>query len=278
MTPRPDSFLARAVADARAASDARAARLPEPELRALAAAAPPPTGLTAALGRPGPRSAIGLIAEVKRRSPSAGPIRPDLDPAGLAAAYQLGGASAVSVLTEPRHFGGSQQDLAAVRAAVDLPVLRKDFVTTDYQVWEARAWGADAVLLIVAALGESRLGDLLAVTAEAGLDALVEVHDRDEAAVAARAGATLVGVNARDLHTLAVDLGRFAAISGDLPAGAVVVAESGIRDRDDVLAVARAGADAVLVGETLVRAQDPARAVAALLGLPDRQAVTEPRA
>jgi indole-3-glycerol phosphate synthase len=270
MTPRPDSFLARAVAAAAAASAARAARLPESELRARAAAAPPPRGLTAALRRPDPAAPIGLIAEVKRRSPSAGPIRPDLDPAALAGAYQAGGAGAVSVLTEPDHFGGSPEDLAAVRAAVDLPVLRKDFVTTAYQVWEARAWGADAVLLIVAALDPGRLGDLLAVAAAAGLDALVEVHDQGEAATAAAAGATLVGVNARDLRTLQVDLGRLAAVAGHLPAGAVVVAESGIRGRDDVLAAAAAGADAVLVGATLVRAQDPARAVAALLGPPDR--------
>jgi indole-3-glycerol phosphate synthase len=263
MTSTPDSFLARAVADALAASAARAASLPEPELRALAAGLPPARGLRAALAGPG----VGLIAEVKRRSPSVGPIRPGLDPAELAGAYERGGASAVSVLTEPVHFGGSPADLEAVRAAVDLPVLRKDFVSSAYQLWEARAWGADAVLLIVAALGQAQLADLLAEADAAGLDALVEVHDGAEAASAAAAGATLVGVNARDLRTLEVDLGRFAAIAADLPPGAVVVAESGIRDRADVEAAAAAGADAVLVGETLVRADDPARAAAALLGL-----------
>jgi tryptophan synthase beta chain len=220
-----------------------------------------------------------VVAEVKRRSPSRGPIRADLDPAALAAAYERGGAAAVSVLTEPDHFGGSPEDLAAVRAASALPLLRKDFVTTPYQVWEARAWGADAVLLIVAALGRDGLAALLAEAAGAGLDALVEVHTRAEAAAAAAAGATLVGVNARDLASLQVDAGRLAAVRDALPAGAVVVAESGIRSRRDVAAAAAAGADAVLVGETLVRADDPAAAVGDLLGRrqPARRSVSTRR-
>jgi indole-3-glycerol phosphate synthase len=257
-----DSFLARAVADARLAAQRRSERLPLAAVRAAAGAAPPPRGLRRAVrrGPEGPR----LIAEVKRRSPSRGDIRADLDPAALATAYAAGGAAAVSVLTEPRHFAGSPEDLLAVRAAVDLPVLRKDFVTTPYQVWEARAWGADAVLLIVAALEETALRALLAEAAAAGLDALVEVHTVAEAAAAA-AGAALVGVNARDLATLEVDPGRFAAVRDALPGGAVLVAESGIRDRADVAAAAAAGADAVLVGESLVRAHDPAAAVAELL-------------
>jgi indole-3-glycerol phosphate synthase len=262
-SPPAPSFLARAVAGARRASDGRPATLAE--LQAAAAALPSARGFAAALAAPG----MGLIAEVKRRSPSKGDIRPDLDPAALAAAYERGGASCVSVLTEPDHFGGSPDDLRTARAAVSLPIIRKDFTTTAYQVWEARAWGADAVLLIVAALDPVQLRDLLAEAAGAGLDALVEVHDAAEAAVAAGAGATLVGVNARDLRTLDVDLDRFAQIRGDLPDGAVVVAESGIRDRADVEAAAAAGADAVLVGETLVRAPDPAAAVAALLGRPE---------
>ncbi len=213
-----------------------------------------------------------MIAEVKRRSPSKGDIRIDLDPAALATAYAAGGASAVSVLTEPRHFAGSPDDLLAVRSAVDLPVLRKDFVTTPYQVWEARAWGADAVLLIVAALGNCQpaLRDLLDEATRAGLDALVEVHTVAEAEVAAAAGASLVGVNARDLATLEVDPGRFAEVRQALPAGTVLVAESGIRDRADVEAATAAGADAVLVGETLVRAHDPAAAVRDLLAVPTR--------
>ncbi len=196
-------FLARAVADARAASERRAAGLPLGELRARAAAAPPARGLRARLAAPG----TAVVAEVKRRSPSRGDLRPDLDPGALAEAYRRGGAAAVSVLTEPVHFAGSPEDLAAVRAAVDLPVLRKDFVTTPYQVWEARAWGADAVLLIVAALDPGRLSGLLAEAAAAGLDALVEVHTREEAGAAGAADAALVGVNARDLATLEVDSG-----------------------------------------------------------------------
>jgi indole-3-glycerol phosphate synthase len=271
-----DSFLARAVADARLAAGRRAERLPLAAVQAVAAGAPPPRGLRRAVrrGPDGPR----LVAEVKRRSPSRGDIRVDLDPAALAAAYADGGAAAVSVLTEPRHFAGSPEDLLAVRAAVDLPVLRKDFVTTPYQVWEARAWGADAVLLIVAALDAAALRALLAEATAAGLDALVEVHTVAEAAAAAEAGATLVGVNARDLATLEVDPGRFAAVRDALPGGAVLVAESGIRGRADVEAAAAAGADAVLVGETLVRAADPAGAVRELLDRPGRVRRDRPRA
>jgi len=268
------SFLARAAADARADAERRAERLPLDALRAAAAATPAPRGLRAAVrrGPEGPR----LIAEVKRRSPSKGDIRIDLDPAALAAAYAAGGASAVSVLTEPRHFAGSPDDLLAVRSAVALPVLRKDFVTLAYQVWEARAWGADAVLLIVAALEAPALRVLLDETAEAGLDALVEVHTLAEAEVAAAAGATLVGVNTRDLATLEVDPGRFAAVRGGLPGGTVLVAESGIRDRADVQAAAGAGADAVLVGETLVRAANPASAVRDLLDGAGRNETNRP--
>src|SRR5215218_4545222 len=261
------SFLARAVADARSDAERRAERLPLDGLRAAAVALPPARGLRAAVrrGPGGPR----VIAEVKRRSPSKGDIRIDLDPAALATAYAEGGAAAVSVLTEPRHFAGSPDDLLAVRAAVDLPVLRKDFVTTGYQVWEARAWGADAVLLIVAALDPPALGSLLAEAAEAGLDALVEVHTLAEAEVAAGVGATLVGVNARDLATLEVDPGRFAAVRQALPGGTVLVAESGIDDAAGVQAAAEAGADAVLVGEALVRAANPTTAVRQLLTSPD---------
>jgi indole-3-glycerol phosphate synthase len=270
-----DSFLARAVADARLAAGRRAERLPLAAVQAVAAGAPPPRGLRRAVrrGPDGPR----LVAEVKRRSPSRGDIRVDLDPAALAAAYAAGGAAAVSVLTEPRHFAGSPEDLLAVRAAVDLPVLRKDFVTTPYQVWEARAWGADAVLLIVAALDAAALRALLAEATAAGLDALVEVHTVAEAAAAAEAAATLVGVNARDLATLEVDPGRFAAVRDALPGGAVLVAESGIRGRADVEAAAAAGADAVLVGETLVRADDPTTAVRKLLASSDRRSAMNRR-
>jgi indole-3-glycerol phosphate synthase len=278
----PPSFLARASADARLAAERRAARLPLAELRRAVAAMPPARGFQAALleagasgdpdglpGHTGPPEGdlqVALIAEVKRRSPSKGALRPDLDPAALAAAYRGGGASAVSVLTEPVHFAGSPEDLQKVRAAVDLPVLRKDFVTIPYQIWEARAWGADAVLLIGAALDPPLPATLLAEASAAGLDALVEVHTREEAAAAVAAGAGLIGVNARDLATLTVDLRRFATVRDALPAGATLVAESGIRTRADVEAVAAAGAHAVLVGESLVLATDPEAATARLLG------------
>jgi indole-3-glycerol phosphate synthase len=271
------SFLTRAVDDARRLAAERALALPLDALREAAAGAPRPRGFRAALAGGDRSGAIAVIAEVKRRSPSKGPIRLDADAAQLATEYQRGGAAAVSVLTEPLHFAGSPDDLRAVRAAVELPVLRKDFVTVPYQVWEARAWGADAVLLIVAALAEAELRALLDEAAAAGLDALVEVHDAAEAAVARAVGATLVGVNARDMATLDVDLGRFAAIRADLPDGAVVVAESGIRDRADVEAVQAAGADAVLVGEFLVRADDPAAAIAALRGGSILATAGEPR-
>jgi indole-3-glycerol phosphate synthase len=268
------SFLARAVADARSDAERRADRLPLDVLWAAAADLPPARGLRAAVrrGPDGPR----LIGEVKRRSPSKGDIRIDLDPAALAGAYAAGGASAVSVLTEPRHFAGSPDDLLAVRAAVDLPVLRKDFIVDRYQVWEARAWGADAVLLIVAALDPPALRALLDQAAEAGLDALVEVHTLAEAELAAGAGATLVGVNARDLATLEVDPDRFAAVRRALPSGTVLVAESGIRDPAGVRAAAEAGADAVLVGEALVRSDDPASAVRDLLDGAGRSEIKRP--
>jgi indole-3-glycerol phosphate synthase len=272
-TSPASQFLARAVAEARAASDRRAAAVPLDELRTRAGDQPPARGFRAALAGEG----VALIAEIKRRSPSKGQLRVDLDVAALAAAYQRGGAAAVSVLTEPVHFAGSPEDLLAARAAVALPLLRKDFVTVPYQVWEARAWGADAVLLIVAALSPAQLADLLAEATAAGLDALVEVHTEAEAAVAATAGAGLVGVNARDLATLRVDTGRLGQVAHALPAGATVVAESGITSRADVVAAAAAGADAVLVGESLVRSDDPATKVADLLGRSSRLAQPQVR-
>ena len=267
-------FLARAVADARAASKRRAAELPLAELRARAAALPPGRPFRAALSGAG----SAVVAEIKRRSPARGELRADLDPTRLATAYRRGGAAALSVLTEPVHFDGSPEDLRAARAAVDLPVLRKDFVTVPYQVWEARAWEADAVLLIVAALSQALLADLLAEAAAAGLEALVEVHSEEEAAVAAAAGAGLVGVNARDLATLRVDQGRLAQVAHALPRGATVVAESGIGGRADVLAAEAAGAHAVLVGESLVRSDDPAATLAGLLGRPTVREVARSRA
>ncbi|MDR1152490.1 MAG: indole-3-glycerol phosphate synthase TrpC [Bifidobacteriaceae bacterium] len=209
--------------------------------------------------------ALSVIAEVKRSSPSKGPIASIPDPAALAAAYEDGGAAMVSVLTESRRFGGSLGDLKAVRAAVDIPVMRKDFVVTPYQVWEARAYGADLVLLIVAALPQTVLTSLIERTESLGMTPLVEVHTREEAVRAVDAGARLVGVNTRNLRNLTVDRSRYEKVAGDLPSGLVKVAESGVRGPHDVVEYARAGADAVLVGESISRSGDPRRAVADLV-------------
>lgn len=260
------SFLAEACAQARDRTAAAAAVEPLPALQARAAARPDPPGFAAALAAAG----TAIIAEVKRASPSRGPLAAIPDAAALARAYAAGGARAVSVLTEPRHFRGSLADLEAV-AAVGLPALRKDFVIDRYQVWEARAAGAAAVLLIVAALDDHALAGLLAETAAAGLDVLVEAHTAGEAARAAAAHAAaatgrplVLGINARDMATLEVDLTLFARLRDAVPADAVAVAESGVRGPDDVRAYLAAGADAVLVGEHAATAPDPAAAVAAL--------------
>jgi indole-3-glycerol phosphate synthase len=206
-----------------------------------------------------------VIAEVKRSSPSRGGLAPIPDPAALARDYASGGAHAISVLTEPRRFSGGLADLDAVRAAVDVPVLRKDFVVTAYQVWEARAHGADLVLLIVAALDQNALVGLVERTTSLGMTPLVEVHDEAELDRALDAGATVIGVNARDLRTLDIDRGLFGRLAPRVPEGIVKVAESGVRGTHDLLAYAAAGADAVLVGEGLVRTRDPRATVAELV-------------
>jgi indole-3-glycerol phosphate synthase len=239
----------------------REAALPLAELQQRANAAPPPQDARAALAAPGVR----VIAEVKRKSPSKGELSDIPDPAWLAQQYEAGGATAVSVLTEQRRFGGNLADLAAVRAAVDISVLRKDFVVTPYQVWEARATGADLVLLIVAALDQRQLTELRELIESLGMTALVEVHDEDEVPRALDAGATLIGINARNLRTLDVDRETFVRVRPLIPAGITVVAESGIRDADDVRRYAAAGADAVLVGESAVKGADPRVAVQALV-------------
>jgi indole-3-glycerol phosphate synthase len=239
----------------------REAALPFNRLRAaVEPCAEPGRGLDALSGPD-----VAVIAEIKRRSPSKGPLADVPDPALVARAYADGGAAAISVLTEQRRFGGSLADLDAVRAAVAVPLLRKDFVVTPYQVYEARAHGADLVLLIVAALEQAPLEALLEEIEGLGMTALVEVHDEDEARRALDAGASLFGVNARNLRTLEVDRTTFARVRPLLPADAVVVAESGIRDADDVRAYAAAGAGAVLVGESAVTGTDPRSAVAALV-------------
>jgi indole-3-glycerol phosphate synthase len=204
---------------------------------------------------------VSVIAEVKRSSPSRGVLASIADPAALAVEYEQGGAHCISVLTEQRRFGGSLADLAAVRGAVDIPVLRKDFIVTSYQVWEAKAYGADMLLLIVAALEQPALVSLIERTQSLGLAALVEVHDEEEIDRAVDAGAVIIGVNARNLKTLEVDRGVFARVAPRIPDSCVKVAESGIRDPHDLIVYAEAGADAVLVGESLVTGKDPRSAV-----------------
>jgi indole-3-glycerol phosphate synthase len=254
------TYLDALLADAhRRVADA-AAREPLAALRERALGAPAGPSFRDALAVPG----VQVIAEVKRASPSKGDLAPDLVAPVQARAYVDGGAAAVSVLTEPVRFKGSLGDLADV-AALGIPALRKDFLVDPYQVWEARAAGASAVLLIVAALDEATLASLLAEADAAGLDVLTEVHDADEAAVAARVGADIVGVNARDLRTFELDRDGFRRLRPQLPDGALAVSESGVRDADDVRLAATQGADAVLVGETLVWADDPAAAVAELV-------------
>ncbi len=220
-----------------------------------------PRGFAAALRA---SQGVAVIAEVKRRSPSKGDLASGLDPAALAAAYERGGATCLSVLTDAEFFGGSPDDLRAARAATKLPVLRKDFTVSPADVCDARIMGADAVLLIAAALDDDELTDLHTLALDVGLDALVEVHDEAEVERAVVAGAHLVGVNQRDLVTFEVDHERAVRVGAAIPATAVRVAESGIRGPDDVAALAAAGFDAVLVGELLVTAGDPEAAVAAL--------------
>ena len=231
------------------------------EIKERAQRAKPPLDVMAALREPG----IGVIAEVKRASPSRGELASIGDPADLARAYQDGGARVISVLTEQRRFHGSLDDLDAVRAAVSIPVLRKDFIVRPYQIHEARAHGADMLLLIVAALEQPVLESLLERTESLGMTALVEVHTEAEADRALQAGARVIGVNARDLKTLSVDRNCFARIAPGLPSNVIRVAESGVRGPADLLAYAGAGADAVLVGEGLVTSRDPRTAVSDLV-------------
>lgn len=230
-------------------------------LKEQAALAPPSRDVMAAFEGP----QVAVIAEVKRASPSKGALAAIADPAALAVDYEAGGARIISVLTERRRFGGSLDDLAAVRDCVSVPVLRKDFVVTSYQLWEARAYGADLVLLIVAALEQNALISLIERAHSIGLVPLVEVHTVAELERAIAAGATVIGINARNLATLEVDRGVFAQLAPHVPAGVIKVAESGVRGPHDLLAYAAAGADAVLVGESLVTGKDPRSAVADLV-------------
>lgn len=207
-----------------------------------------------------------VIAECKRRSPSRGVLRDDYDPVALARAYESAGAAAISVLTEPAFFDGALSHLASVREAVVIPVLRKDFIVDEYQLWEARAAGADAVLLIAAVLDDEALVGLRERAEVLGLAALVEVHDAAELARASASGARVIGVNNRNLRTLSVDLDTSAALAASIPEGCVAVAESGLRSPSDLRRLAAAGYDAFLIGERVMTAPDPGRALAELLG------------
>lgn len=253
--------LQRFLEGARARVAAACATEPLAELRARAPmTAMPPPSLRDALSGPG----VAVIAEIKRASPSRGELAAGLSALQQAAMYRAGGAAAISVLTEPDHFRGSLEDLRRV-AALRVPTLRKDFVVDPYQVWEARTAGAAAVLVIATAVDDAQLSTLLEACAEAEVEALVEVHDTDEAQRAVAAGADLIGINARDLRTFEVDRATFGRVYPTLPRSVVTVDESGITGPDEVRRAADAGADAVLVGEALVTADDPTAAVTALV-------------
>lgn len=243
---------------ARAASDSRELDV----LVAQARACVPPRGFARAITA---TPHLAVIAEVKRRSPSKGDLNASLDPAVLARSYQEGGASCLSVLTDTDHFGGSVSDLVAAREATALPVIRKDFTVDARDVCDARIMGADCVLLIAAALTAGELGRFLEIAREVDIDALVEVHDERELDRALAVGAGLVGVNQRDLRTFQVDQERAARLAGLIPASAIRVAESGVRNRVDALVLRSAGYDAVLVGESIVTSGSPEAAVRDLL-------------
>jgi indole-3-glycerol phosphate synthase len=272
IAPEPDSVLDEILVGVREELESRQARLPLEDIREQAAATAPARDAYAALRRSG----VAVIAEVKRSSPSRGQLATIADPAELAGEYAAGGARCVSVLTEGRWFGGCLEDLAAVRAAINVPVLCKDFIVSSYQVHEARAAGADMVLLIVAALEQNALVGLRERIESLGMTALVEVHDEEEADRAMAAGAKVIGVNARDLRTLEIDRSVFERIAPGLPASVVKVAESGVRGPHDLIRYASAGADAVLVGEGLVTQKSPRDAVAELVNAGNHPATPRP--
>jgi indole-3-glycerol phosphate synthase len=248
-----DGIIAGVVEDLRQ----RISETPLSELRSRVADVAPALDPLPAFREPG----VSIVAEVKRKSPSKGELADIRDPASLAGQYAKGGAAAISVLTERRRFGGSLADLDAVREHVDIPVLRKDFIVDPYQLWEARAHGADLALLMVVSLGDGQLAELMGLCDELGLTALVESHTAEEVGRAVDAGAKLLGINARDLTTLKVDRSIFAELAPLVPEGTVRVAESGVASAQDVAEYHRAGADVVLVGEALVRSGDPRTAV-----------------
>jgi indole-3-glycerol phosphate synthase len=259
-------LLATIVAATRHTIDVRAAREPRPALeRRALARTPRPGSFAAALAR---ADRWNVIAECKRRSPSRGVLRAEYDPVTIARGYAQAGAAAISVLTEPAFFDGALEHLDAVRAAVETPLLRKDFIVSEYQLLEARAAGADAALLIVAALTPRELAGLLRTAGDLGLDALVEVHDARELSVAADAGARIIGVNNRNLRTLAVDVHASESLVGAMPAGVVAVSESGLKSSADLSRLSGLGYSAFLIGERFMTAPVPGAALAQLLEAP----------
>ena len=262
-TAQAPDILAAIVASTRRGVGVRSGEVSIAELERRAAAVEPRRGaFRGALARAG---RINVIAECKRRSPSRGVLRRDYDPAAIASSYERGGAAAISVLTEPAFFDGCLDHLLAVRQATKLPVLRKDFIVDRYQIFEARAAGADAILLIVAGLTASALAELHDAAADAGLDVLVEIHDLAELPVAIDAGASIVGVNNRDLRTLSVDTNVSQRAVDEIPDDAIAVAESGLKSLEDLQRLSAAGYDAFLVGERFMTADDPGRALGDLL-------------
>jgi indole-3-glycerol phosphate synthase len=262
-SPASADLLATIVAATGRIVEAREAREPAADLAGRAArVATRPGRFLAALTRPGQ---VNVIAECKRRSPSRGVLRVDYDAAAIARAYEAAGAAAISVLTEPTFFDGSLADLAAVRATVDVPLLRKDFIVSEYQLLEARAAGADAVLLIVAALAPDALRRLLKRAEALGLDVLVEVHDRRELQSAIDAGAAVIGVNNRNLRTLAVDVHASEDLIARMPPGVVAVSESGLKSAGDLDRLGRLGYRAFLIGERFMTDPDPGTALRNLL-------------
>ncbi|MFN8159675.1 MAG: indole-3-glycerol phosphate synthase TrpC [Solirubrobacterales bacterium] len=245
-------MLEQLISAAREGVERRRREVPQAELESRLDSREEGRPFKEALARPG----LSLIAEFKRRSPSAGDIAPDRELAAQVGAYERGGAAAVSVLTDEAHFGGSLEDLGIARSACGLPIMRKDFVVDPYQLYEAATGGADAVLLIATALGEAMLGRLLAETAALDLDCVVEVHDNEDLGRALGQGAEVIGINNRDLDTGEVDIGTTYEMMPDVPAGRTVVAESGISSRIELEELERVGVDAVLIGEALMRSPD----------------------
>ena len=256
MTSALDSIIAGVL------EDVAARQIPIDEIKNKAALAPSPRDAYAALNKPGTQ----IIAEIKRSSPSKGELAPIADPVALARSYEKGGAAVISVLTEERRFGGKAEDLVEVREAVVIPVLRKDFIVTEFQVYETRALGADLMLLIVAALSDEQLKDYYSLAIDLGMNVLVEVHDKSEIERAVKISPKIIGVNARNLKTLEINEDAFVDLLPTVPGGILRVAESGISTREQVREAELAGAKAILVGETLVRAGDPVHVISTLLG------------